>query len=98
MKAAMISVVITTTALMSVLMVYAVSIHELRGSSGDVMTSSKSDEGLLTGEQFTETAKIDAPCPNYGDNCRRAPLGKFRRKRINSNYIIFKRKIRLSLR
>ena len=98
MKAAMISVVITTTALMSVLMVYAVSIHELRGSSGDVMTSSKSDEELLTGEKFTATAKMDPPCINYGDNCRGAPLEKFRRKRINSNYILFKRKIRLSLR
>ncbi len=95
MKTAM----ITTTALMSVLMVCAVSIHELRVFCfGDVMTSSKSDEGLLTGEKVTTTTKIETPCTNYSEDCRGSPLENFRRTRVNSNYIIFKRKIRLSLR
>ncbi|MBL1417237.1 MAG: hypothetical protein COB27_010205 [Moritella sp.] len=92
--------IIMTTALMSSSsMVSTVSINELRGFYfGDAMVSSKSDDGLLAGEVFTATAKIETPCTNYGDSCMGSPLKKFRRTRVNSNYIIFKQKTRLSLR
>ena len=89
--------IIMTIALMSSSsMVSTVSINELRGFDfGDAMVSSKSDDGLLAGEVFT---KIETPCTNYGDRGMGSPLKKFRRTRVNSNYIIFKRKTRLSLR
>lgn len=84
---------------MSASMVSIVLINELRGFHfDDAMVSFKSGNRLLTGEEFTRKAKIETPCTNYGDSCMSTPLKNFRRTGINSNYIMFKRKTRLSLR